>query len=336
LAEVLTTIGIAGLLASLMIPAVQHVREQSRLIACRDRLRQLSMSCQTHETIAQVFPATSTFWGETVGGRPVLHQAISTHRHLLATLDSTMFLKVDFEDPTPPTVDAGGPPFMQSARNRELLQHRVPMFLCPSDLSLPGATNYRCNLGVGVQALPQRPVAGMGAITPGGAFVNGRGVHADEFTDGLSHTAMWSERVLGDGNPSVYSPFQDRYAPATTPITTSEEALDTCRRYAIAAPESHDSFMGFNWMLGGWVHTWYQHLATPNSKIPDCSHGDNVFQVDGGRGLYLARSWHHGGVNVAFSDGSARFTTDSIDARVWRAWGTRNGGELTESDVMPP
>ncbi len=336
IAEVLTTIGIVGLLTSLIVPGVQQVREQSRRIACRDRLRQLSLACQTHESIARVFPPTSTFWGETVGGRPVLHPAVSAHRHLLATLDSAMFMKIDLEDPTPPIVDSGGPPHMQSARNRALLEHRVPLFLCPSDLGLPGATNYRCNLGVSVQVMSPKAMPGMESTSQSGAFVNGRGVHADDFIDGLSQTAMWSERVLGDGNPAVYSPFQDRYAPMTIPITTSEGALETCRRYAIAAPVSHDSFMGFNWMLGGWVHTWYQHLATPNSKIPDCSHGDNVFQMDGGRGLYSARSWHDGGINVAFADGSARFTADSIDPRVWRAWGTRNGGEITESEIHPP
>jgi prepilin-type processing-associated H-X9-DG protein len=42
-----------------------------------------------------------------------------------------------------------------------------------------------------------------------------------------------------------------------------------------------------------------------------------------------ARSWHPGGVNVAFADGAVRFISESIDRPLWRSLGTRNGGEVT-------
>jgi len=40
-----------------------------------------------------------------------------------------------------------------------------------------------------------------------------------------------------------------------------------------------------------------------------------------------SRSFHPGGVNAALLDGSVRFVTGTIDLAVWRALGTRNGGE---------
>jgi prepilin-type processing-associated H-X9-DG protein len=44
-------------------------------------------------------------------------------------------------------------------------------------------------------------------------------------------------------------------------------------------------------------------------------------------------SAHPGGVNVLFGDGSVHFIKDSVALNVWRALGTRNGGEvLSNSD----
>ncbi len=40
-----------------------------------------------------------------------------------------------------------------------------------------------------------------------------------------------------------------------------------------------------------------------------------------------ARSYHPGLVNALLLDGSVRPVTDGIDRRVWRAFGTRSGGE---------
>jgi prepilin-type processing-associated H-X9-DG protein len=41
-----------------------------------------------------------------------------------------------------------------------------------------------------------------------------------------------------------------------------------------------------------------------------------------------ASSYHTGGVNVAFADGSVRFIRDTIDFATWKAIGTRDGGEV--------
>jgi prepilin-type processing-associated H-X9-DG protein len=41
-----------------------------------------------------------------------------------------------------------------------------------------------------------------------------------------------------------------------------------------------------------------------------------------------SRSYHSGIVNVCFLDGSVRAIGNSIELRVWRAMGTRAGGEV--------
>lgn len=79
-------------------------------------------------------------------------------------------------------------------------------------------------------------------------------------------------------------------------------------------------------MLAGRKNTTYCHAQEPNGPIPD---GFSPSYSDGW-GITTARSWHRGGVNVLMGDGGVRFVRDTIDRRVWRGLGSRNGFELVE------
>ena len=43
-------------------------------------------------------------------------------------------------------------------------------------------------------------------------------------------------------------------------------------------------------------------------------------------------SFHIGGANIAFADGSVRFVKSTIDGNTWRALGTVSGGEVISSE----
>ena len=49
-------------------------------------------------------------------------------------------------------------------------------------------------------------------------------------------------------------------------------------------------------------------------------------------GALTARSYHPGGVNTLFADGSVRFAKSTIDGATWRALGTVAGAEVISSD----
>ncbi len=46
-----------------------------------------------------------------------------------------------------------------------------------------------------------------------------------------------------------------------------------------------------------------------------------------------ASSYHPGGANVLFGDGSVKFVKDSTNINVWWGLGTRNGGEVIGADA---
>lgn len=324
LIEVLVAVGVMGLLAALLLPIILSAREASRRMQCLNNLRQLAQAVHNHVTVHQnQLPYTSTN-GTDAQGKKLL-PSISPHRHLLPVLDqSVLYTNIDFHDMS---INApGSPPAFSSPSHSQLLEIRVPVFLCPSDVQRPGATNYCANMGSGPGVYgPEAPaIAGFHGNTAG-AFVHARSTLVSEFRDGLSSTALFSERLIGDGDPEAYTAWTDFYYFEPTDISTADEAVQACS--ALADPEpAHASYSGWTWLFGGWNSTWYNHILTPNSPVPDCSAGGDEM-AGGGRGAYAARSFHRGGVNVALADGSCRFVSQQIDLLLWRALSTRTGGE---------
>ena len=50
-------------------------------------------------------------------------------------------------------------------------------------------------------------------------------------------------------------------------------------------------------------------------------------------GAITARSYHPGGVNALFADGSVHFVKSTVNGMTWRALGTIQGGEVISSDA---
>lgn len=325
LVELLVVLAIVSALAAVAVPAVQRSREAARRLQCQNNLHQLALGCHAHESMHRSFPYTATNYGTVIGGVPKSYPSVSPHSYLLANIDPAAFSELDLSDGS--WAKSGCPPSSGSRANQLLMRSTFGVFLCPSDRQPDGGNNYRANLGPGVgifrhtaqSMLPGDPWNGTGA------FENGRQVPLAEFSDGASNTALFSEKIIGDGDGNSYDALRDRFAVGFD-IVTATNARVICRNYAVASPALHDSYSGLTWLFGGWNHTWYNHVAPPNSPTPDCSGGG--FPVGGGRGLYCARSFHPGGVNVVFADGGTAFVADGIDLALWTAYSTRAGGEL--------
>ncbi len=66
--ELLVVIGIMSLLAALIMPAIESVREAARRTQCKSNLRQLALAAAQHETVFGFFPSNG--WGYLWYGDP--------------------------------------------------------------------------------------------------------------------------------------------------------------------------------------------------------------------------------------------------------------------------
>jgi prepilin-type processing-associated H-X9-DG protein len=97
--------------------------------------------------------------------------------------------------------------------------------------------------------------------------------------------------------------------------------------------------MGLQYYRNLLVTSLYTHTRTPNpagNQLGVAGGGDCIAdgtERPGDNGGFFAahiaaRSYHAGGVNVCFGDGSVRFIRDSISLDSWKRLGTRGGGEV--------
>jgi prepilin-type processing-associated H-X9-DG protein len=146
-------------------------------------------------------------------------------------------------------------------------------------------------------------------------------------TDGLSNTAAVSERLTGDFNQTKVSPKTDTFLPGTQPFT-AEDAFRDCYATDINDLSKQGfSAIGAPWIRGYHSTTEYYHIAPPNGR--SCMYPS-------GRIMTTANSQHGSLVNVSFVDGSTHSVPNSVDLKIWRATGTRDGAEIVDLNMLSP
>ncbi len=322
--ELLAVIGVISILIALLLPAVQSAREAARRLQCQNNLHQLGIATQAYVGVAQCFPPALTQLAD-----PNYGGYFSPQVHMLPFMDQVPLSNaVNFAIGTWPTNDLGMYPSwgniaQANPANLTAMNVQIASFLCPSD---PGAfeetgNNYRGNVGVGpgYGYLPETPDSGNGIFPEVGP------VFLSQVPDGLSHTAMFSERVRGSGLSAGLDPRRDAYQMSSLDYT-ADQLLVACQIAARPSNRQGTTLFGQRWFWTGRNNTLYNHAQAPNGLIPDCEYGGALPPQD----MSTARSPHPGGVNTAMGDGSVRFFQESVATPIWRAFGTRNGGEIVD------
>lgn len=307
LIELLVVIGIIGLLVGLLLPAVQAAREAARRVHCLSNLKQIGLALHSYEGSWGGFPPEPLF----IELNP-RHQGnfFSIQSRLLPYMEQSILFNGLNHSSLSDEVD--GLAFFE---NGTVARQVVAVFLCPSDPeSQPGEygrMSYRANRGPCTGCLEQ------GA----GAFARQDVTRLAGYQDGLSQTITFSEKPIS--SPARLSPHRDWIAPPLNDVALEpEQWVDTCASIQVGSAGYHSS-SGLSWLAGGTAYSEFFTSLPPNSRIPDCGswHGAEV-------GLFTARSYHPGGVNTLMADGSVKWFGSGVDRAIWRALGTRGGGEI--------
>lgn len=314
--EVLVVIGIIGLLAALLLPALQASRGSSSRLHCANNLRQIGLALHGYAEIHGYFPSINA---PSLNAPISPPNVLSAHSYsplvrMLPQLEqSTLFDQINF---------AFIPTFSASlAVNDTVMSQRVGLFVCPSDPSASpagyGRVNYRFNHGPTPvhSPWPERPLSFSGPFTVHKFY------RPSDFSRGLSQVVGVSERTQGDWTKGVFS-RGDYRLPHPQVTNLDESDADAMIRLCESLPnDDHESRSGEAWFLGGNHFTTYNHVNVPNAEVPDCSHDDVTEGIHNRTlhaGQFSARSHHSGGVNTLRMDGHLEFVADGIDLTLWR------------------
>jgi prepilin-type N-terminal cleavage/methylation domain-containing protein/prepilin-type processing-associated H-X9-DG protein len=311
LIELLVVIGVIGLLAGLLLPAVQSAREAARRMQCVANLRQIGIALQHYHSIHNMFPRSFLYNGPSWELNSMTELCfLLPHLEQGALYASINMDLVRHEGLSRPTLE-----------NQTARRTAVAVFLCPSDGEPNHRNNYRFNAG--------RWHPGGGAVRYDGPFSIDLLPSAATITDGLSRTAFVSERLGGSFQTTGAA---DRTRDMIVPLSpraavyhSDDQIISDCDAADAAGTVDWVTTQGRYWFYAGFLNTHYNHNGSPDDHRPTCS-GD----LDGHGslgGLSPPRSYHPGGVHVLFGDAHVEWVADGVGRGVWEALGTHAAGD---------
>lgn len=309
LIELLVVIAMIAVVAGLLLPAVQQAREVARRLQCQNNLRQIALATHNYESAMKCFPP---------GRGAPLPLAFSTFAFLLPQLEQVSLWKEIRFDQAPVDFNVGSITHSGQA-NRMAAEVSLAVLLCPSDANGPrvegqsyGATSYSGNAGTGL-------VDQGNLVQADGVFYLRSQTKIRDIGDGLSQTALFSEKCLGSGKPlSSTTSWNAHHHFAESPLSI-DPTEQVCSNPTVL---SWNATRGSKWIMGNYGNTLHNHSLRPNDSLWDCV---NATQQKGRLG---ARSFHRGGVYLVYGDGHVSWSADSIDFAVWQALASRRSDDM--------
>ena len=353
LIELLVVIAIIAVLIALLLPAVQSAREAARRAQCVNNLKQLGLAAANFESTNNSYPPgygqfpvtniTSCTGGPFGGCRlDVLGQLLSYMEQgsLYAAFNVTIDMCI----------------YGTGTLNATAQTTLINSYTCPTDPAVErignnvAGCNYFASLGAsaaqegGSTYSNMEPISARwgiytASVDYGTAVCNGGTPNTDyqkvlpvgvsAVIDGTSNTAAFSEGIRGHEAGSTLPPF-DKTCTALFSSNLDNYLTPMCNP---AIRNSSYRYRGQEYYRAFGPTAFYTHTLTPNSQFTDCgTYADSAALNNFSRTHLAARSFHPGGVNAGFADGSVRFVKNTVNGDTWRALGTRAGAEVISAD----
>lgn len=304
LIELLVVIAIIAILIGLLLPAVQKVREAAARSTCSNNLKQVGLAIHNHESSYGTIPTSVRPAGNTSLPR------ISWTVPVLAYIEQDNMRK-NYD-----TTQTWG-----ASANLGVTSQKIKIFQCPSspnpDRKDGDPQTQTWNIVAPTDYAASTSVSALSGLTAGAGIMekNNQSVRIATITDGTSNTIMVTESA---GRPQIYRVGK----PYLTP------------------PGLGQQVNGGGWSRPASDLDFYSSTpdgsSYPGSCAVGCTNGfvysaypDPAFGTEGSSAPY---SFHTGGVNTVFGDGSVRFIKQSVTPAAFAALVTRSGGEVNTGD----
>ncbi len=312
LIELLVVIAIIAILISLLVPAVQKVREAAARTQCQNSLKQLGLSLHNYHDVAKKFPP-----GTAVKQHFSTPQWPYLLHYLLPYFEQQAYWQaVHYSNPNNANSEWGPREwwvYPGDWTNNPDLGVSLAILLCPSDPGPPTGDNTNTSiymarsnfLGIfsGTQDShnwdPQPIPPGERALFTMGPT---NALRMGNIMDGTSNTLALGEYVRGIDNVDARGWFYTHRAGSQFLYVTYTPN---------SAPDDGIDVSGSN--IPGFCDA--AHNVPSQPCIVDNSNGG------GGNNYAISRSFHTGGVNAVFCDGHVAFIPNTIDATVWKYMG---------------
>ena len=142
-------------------------------------------------------------------------------------------------------------------------------------------------------------------------------------TDGTSNTAAFAESWRGHEQGSTLPNIAD---PTIMPLYSATWTISH-RPSVRGRPVYTYRYRGEEYYRAFGPTAFYTHTLPPNSPLYDCGTAADTTAINNFSRTHLAaRSYHPGGANFGFADGSVRFAKNSVNLLVWNALGNVRRG----------